>query len=295
MKGTLIDNKYNDEEDRKLRSSALDGDKKSLEKLIDKHYSFIYNVALKMVLEPADAEDVAQEIIIKLITSLANFKGDATLRTWLYRIVVNHILNMKKRHCEVLIGTFDEYGKALDKMPSREYSTASITPETQVILDETKYSCMAGMLLCLDREQRLIYVLGEIFEIDHQLGAEIFSISNSNYRKKLSRTRHQLVQFMNNKCGLVNKKNPCRCSKKAKAFIDEGIVNSDNLLYNTNYTKKIYELLPQFESRLDDELEQQCAFLFKESPFQNRQQLKSKLLSVIDSDSFKNSLRINWE
>ena len=295
MKGTLIDNEYNDEEDHKLRSSALAGDKKSLEKLIVKHYSFIYNVALKMVLEPADAEDVTQEIIIKLITNLSKFKGDAAMRTWLYRIVVNHILNMKKRHCEVLIGTFNEYGQRLDKMPNGEYPTASVTPDTQVILNEIKYSCTAGMLLCLDREQRLIYVLGEIFEIDHELGAEIFSISKSNYRKKLSRTRHQLAQFMNNKCGLVNKKNPCRCSKKANAFIDEGIVDPDNLLYNTDYTKKIYQLLPQFEARLDDELEQQCAFLFKESPFQNRQQLKSKLLSVIDSDTFKKSLRINRE
>ncbi len=94
------------------------------------------------MLEPVDAEDVAQEIIIKLITNLAKFKGNASLRTWLYRIVVNHILNMKKKHCETVISTFDEYGKALDKMPNKAYPTASITPDKQVILNEIKYSCV---------------------------------------------------------------------------------------------------------------------------------------------------------
>ena len=200
---------------------------------------------------------------------------------------------MKKRHCETLIGSFDDYGRELDKMPNHEFPVSySVSPDRQVILDEIKYSCTAGMLLCLDREQRLIYVLGEIFEIDHILGAEILSISKDNYRQKLSRARSQLIQFMNNKCGLVNKKNPCRCSKKARAFVDAGVIDPHNLLFNKDYIKKIYQLLPELESKINNELERQCAFIFKESPFQNREELKKKLVRVIDSDRFKDSLRI---
>ncbi len=293
MKGTLIDFKHSDKEDLELRSSALTGDKKSLEKLIEKHYAFIYNIALKMTFEPADAEDTTQEIIIKLITNLAKFKGKSSFRTWLYSIVVNHILNMKKRHCETLIGSFDDYGRELDKMPNHKFPTAySLGPDKQVILDEIKYSCTAGMLLCLDREQRLIYVLGEIFEIDHNLGAEILSVSKDNYRQKLSRARNQLVQFMNSKCGLVNKKNPCRCSKKTRAFIDAGVINPNNLLFNKDYIKKIYQVLPELESKINNELERQCAFIFKDTPFQNREELKAKLIKVLDSDTFKDSLKM---
>ncbi len=43
---------------------------------------------------------------------------------------------------------------------------------------------MSGMLMCLDREQRLIYVLGDIFNINHKIGSEIFNVSLENYRKK---------------------------------------------------------------------------------------------------------------
>ena len=77
-------------------------------------------------------------------------------------------------------------------------------------IEESKVSCMAGMLMCLDREQRLIYIVGELFEIDHNMGSEIFGTSPANFRQKLSRARKDLYHWMHDKCGLVNKENPCR-------------------------------------------------------------------------------------
>ena len=62
-----------------------------------------------MVLSPFDAEDVTQEVLIKVITNLSKFEGKSQFRTWLYKIVVNHILNMKKRQLENIITTFDNY------------------------------------------------------------------------------------------------------------------------------------------------------------------------------------------
>ncbi len=293
MRGTLVDVDHNETEDLDLRSSALKGDKIALEQLIERHYKFIYNVALKTVLEPADAEDVTQEIIIKLITNLSNFRGDSSFRTWLYRIVTNHILNMKKKHCEVLIGTFNEYGKELDRMPNSDFLGETITPEKEAILNEVKYNCTAGMLMCLDREQRLIFILGAIFEVDHHLASEILSISKDNFRQKLSRARYQLTQFMDQKCGLVNKRNPCRCNKKARAFIKEGIVDPGNFQFNADFTKKIYQVLPEKEAMMDDEIDKQYAYLFKDSPFQDREHLKEKLTEVLDSSNFKTSFGIS--
>ena len=49
-------------------------------------------------------------------------------------------------------------------------------------IEESKVACMAGMLMCLDREQRLIYIVGEVFEIDHRLAGEIFAIKPANFR-----------------------------------------------------------------------------------------------------------------
>ena len=77
---------YNDRDDIELITSAKDGSKSALEALVKKHQHYIYNVALKMTLSPFDAEDITQEVLIKVITNLANFKGESNFRTWLYRI-----------------------------------------------------------------------------------------------------------------------------------------------------------------------------------------------------------------
>ncbi|MCG8687289.1 MAG: RNA polymerase sigma factor [Desulfobacterales bacterium] len=290
MKSTLIDNNYDENEDLQLRVAAVGGNKNALEKIIDKHYSFIYNVAWKMTLDPSDAEDVAQDIIIKIITNLSSFKGQSSFRTWLYRLVVNHILNMKKRHCEFLVGTFREYGEILDHMPNADFpKEINSNPEKEMILKEIKYSCTAGMLLCLSREQRLLYILGAIFEINHTLGAEIMNLSKDNYRQKLSKARKELSQFMNEKCSLIKKTNSCKCHKKARAFIKQGIVDPDKLVYNTDYVNKILALLSAKQDSMEMVLEEKTKHLYQDSPFQERQELREKILQVISSQNFRQS------
>lgn len=293
MQGTLIDSKYQNASDLKLRSDALEGDKKALEVLIKNHYSFIYNVALKMTLDPNDAEDVAQEVVIKVITSLRSFNEKSAFRTWLYRIVCNHILNMKKRHCEYAIKGFEEYGRELSDFPDHLFpSEYENTPEKSVILEEIKLSCTAGMLMCLDREQRLIYILGAIFEIDHVLGSEILDISKDNFRQKLSRAKSQLGSFMNGQCSLVKATNSCKCSKKAKSFIDAGMVNPKKMTYNTDYLNKINQILPDRDSEMASEIETASVAIFQGAPFQEKETLKNKILNVISTESVRKSLDI---
>ena len=83
-------------DDTVLIGQALKGDKKALENLIKKHQNWIYNVALGMVSDNTEAADITQEVLIKVITKLSTFKRKSSFRTWLYRIVKNHFLNMKR-------------------------------------------------------------------------------------------------------------------------------------------------------------------------------------------------------
>ena len=83
-----------------LVSQAVQGSHTAVEKLIERHQKWIYNIALRMVGEPLDAEDVTQEVLIKILKSLPGFKQESSFRTWAYRIMVNHVLNMKKRNAE---------------------------------------------------------------------------------------------------------------------------------------------------------------------------------------------------
>src|SRR3990167_5805668 len=125
MKTTMSPNPFadvaeGDERDQELVRLAKEGRRDALEDLVLRHQAWIYNLALRMVHRPEDAEDATQEVLIKLFTRLSTFDGRSSLRTWLYRIVVNHLLNMKRSRAESREITFAEYGQNLDDTPDAE-------------------------------------------------------------------------------------------------------------------------------------------------------------------------------
>ena len=75
--------------DIELVDLALDGDPRAFEKLFQRHYDAVYRMAYKWCGVKADAEDIAQEVFVKLARSLASFSRRAAFCTWLYRITIN--------------------------------------------------------------------------------------------------------------------------------------------------------------------------------------------------------------
>jgi RNA polymerase sigma factor (sigma-70 family) len=278
-----------DKKDEKLIEQAIKGDKRSLEELIYRHQAWIYNLALRMVFYPQEAEDVTQEVLIKVITKLSTFRGDSGFRTWMYRIVVNHVLNMKKslgekKHAD----NFDDYWKIIENVPDMDLppdNTYSVEMET--LVNEVKVSCMSGMLLCLDREQRLIYILGAIFSASDKVGAEIMDISRDNFRQRLSRARKQLFNFMHNKCGLMDKNNPCRCEKKTKVLIDVGYVNPKKLLFNINYVHSVETASEEKSQRFDELIDNRVSGLFRGNPFQEPPDFVESLREILNHKEFR--------
>ena len=88
-------------DDVALVGESLAGDAAALERLVRRHQPWIYNIACRMVFDPDEAQDVTQEILIKLITRLSSYDPErGAFRTWLYRVVANHVLTMKKARRE---------------------------------------------------------------------------------------------------------------------------------------------------------------------------------------------------
>src|SRR5260370_42011875 len=116
MNNPVAGNAPTDPEEEALVMGARSGDRQALEDLIERHQGWIYNSAVRMLYHPQDAEDETQEILIKVLTRLSSFEGRSSFRTWLYRIVVNHVLNMKRGRAEAQRATIDfaPYGAALD-------------------------------------------------------------------------------------------------------------------------------------------------------------------------------------
>ena len=277
---------YSDHEDIVLVRLGTKGDKKALQNLIVRHQLFVYNLALKMTNNTQDAEDLTQEVFIKAITSLSKFEGKSNFRTWLYRITVNHFLNSKKRKSEYSIVDFESYFNSIDNMPSSDLNEQEEN-ELKETIEELRINCTTGMLMCLSRDQRMVYILGELFNIGHHLGGEILEISPGNFRIKLMRARKDLYQWMNKKCGLVNKDNPCRCSKKTKGYIKAGKVDADNLQFNTRFQSKIKHFSAKNAVEITNTVEELNRKVFQDHPMQKPIQASKIINEVFNHDLIK--------
>ena len=281
---------YNDQEDSELLDAAIAGDKSSLDALIKKHQPFIYNVAWRMVTNPDDAWDITQEVLIKMITNLAKFKRQSTFRTWLYRIVVNHFLAMKKRGNERVVDSFAAFSLGLDSVPDQEFDSAELKEKEQFV-EEMKVRCTTGMLVCLSRDQRLAYILGEVFDADHNIGATIMDISPNNFRVKLSRARKDLNSFINDKCGLINKANPCRCRKKTQFAIDNGFITPGKLKFNLPDQQKVKELIEPISHRFEEFIEDKYREIYHGHPFNDTKDKGAFLEKILEDPEMKAVLR----
>ena len=282
-----------DSVDRSLAAEARNGKREALEALIVRHQRWIYNIVLRMVCLPQDAEDATQEILIKLVTRLSTFEGRSSFRTWLYRLVINHVLNMKRGRAEAAEWTFRKYGDGLNSAPDEDLPDPRFIPaDLKMLVDEARIGCTSGMLLCLDREQRLTYILGEIFGVSDSVGGELLDISRDNFRQKLSRARRDLHNFMQNQCGLINKSNPCRCAKKTQAFMRAGYIDPANLLFAKEHVTRVREVAGQRHEDIDS-LDAAYAEIHRDHPFHDAPDFIAALRCLMEQPDFKSILESN--
>ncbi|WP_168796366.1 RNA polymerase sigma factor [Flagellimonas onchidii] len=234
-----MDNKLNI-----LVKKANSGDRKSLELVILEIKNLAYNLSLKMLLFPEDAKDATQEILIKVVTRLSTFNHQSHFKTWVYRVATNYLLNHKGKKSVEFAMPFEDYANLIDSGQSDVVRYATNEGELSLLEEEVKVSCTQGLLLCLKSEDRLVYILSEILEFNGNEGAEILGINPESFRKKLSRSREKIRNFLNNKCGLANAKNPCRCNKKIDFLINQNVINPKSLRF-AEFTQRSIDLVSQ--------------------------------------------------
>jgi RNA polymerase sigma factor (sigma-70 family) len=198
-----------------LVEGARGGDSAALNSLVGELVDDVYGLALRMTASTADAEDATQEILLKAVTHLGTFRGEASVRTWVYRIAVRHLIDRGKSRTEALALDFERFGAdLLDGLADPGGDAAEA--------EEVKLGCSLAMLTCLDREHRVAYVLGEVFDLPNRAAAAIVEASEEVYRQRLSRARRQVEAFTRSYCGVVNEQAPCRCDRRVARAIELG-------------------------------------------------------------------------
>ena len=209
---------------------AVAGDRAAVSALIEGVSDDVYQLALRMLGLRADAEDVTQEILIQVLTHLTQFRGDAKFRTWVWRIAQRSVLAYKKPQREHRAS-----GANIDRMIAAGDERPEQLPlpdaELKLLAEETRLACTGAMVLSLDREQRIAWVLAEVFELSAEEASQILDIDQAAYRKRLQRARERLSEWMQRRCGLVDPSNLCRCLRQVPVAHAAGVARLDSLQF----------------------------------------------------------------
>lgn len=217
----------NSQSEAETLAAAKRGDADAIETLLESVRDHVYRLSLRMLTYPADAEDATQEILLRGLTRLSTFRGEANFSTWVHRIAVNYLIDHKRTQPEEMGLNFDIY--AQDLVTGLAAPQNRSAPEVELLAQEVKLGCTQAMLVCLDRDLRVVYVLGEVFEVSSDDGAYICEVSSATYRKRLSRARSKIRSFMGNNCGLVSPETAsCRCNLRIDTAVSLGRIDAIN-------------------------------------------------------------------
>ena len=170
--------------DRWLVGKARAGERGAYEQLIRRHRDRIYRIALRITGDAADADDVTQEVVIQLWTTLSGFLGTSAFTTWLYRVVVNRSLDHQRR-ARRLSG----------EEPTEGDLPPVAAPERAVLAGE---ELRAGLeaIARLPESQRVPFVLCQIEGLSYAQAAAVTKVSEATVRGRLARARTTVLADM---------------------------------------------------------------------------------------------------
>lgn len=170
----------------------------SEQQFLDEHSPLVFNVALRLTGNRSDAEDLAQDALIRALKALPKFRGDSKLSTWVYTITVNTWKNRvraeKSRGFWKTI-SFGAFGNEDDDEPVYEPKGNDAPLDTELEKEGTA-AVVQKALLQLDADDRAIVVLREIEERSYGEIGEVLGLAEGTVKSRLFRARAKLKTLL---------------------------------------------------------------------------------------------------
>jgi RNA polymerase sigma-70 factor (ECF subfamily) len=180
-----------------LIAEAREGNHEAFTLLVRQYDRHIYRLAMNIVQEPADAEDVLQEAFLKAHQNLGRFQGDSRFYTWLVRIAVNEaLMKLRKRRSMPSLSLDEPVETSDNDLMPREIEDWGDDPEQRFAQQELQ-GILAAAIEALDLPYRTVFVLRDVEELSTEETAELLGISVPAVKSRLLRARLKMRQRMN--------------------------------------------------------------------------------------------------
>jgi len=179
------------------------GDKNAFEDLVTKYQRHVYSIAYNIMGNEYDAVDVCQEVFIKIYNSIKNFKGEASISTWIYRITNNVCIDELRKKNRYYALSIDELGENGVEIIS---DNSDFMPEKFVMSIENTRE-LKSAIASLPADFKTIIVLRDIKGLSYSEISEVLECSIGTVKSRISRARKALVKKLQTKSELFKKKN----------------------------------------------------------------------------------------
>jgi RNA polymerase sigma-70 factor (ECF subfamily) len=181
--------------DTELVRRAQAGELEAFEALTSRHEQRVYALAMRMLRQEQDAEDVTQQTFLSVLENLAGFRGEASFSTWVLRIASHaalKIIRKRKGLNTVSLEEATEQSENSDSIPHPEFiADWRQSPEHLVERNEVR-RLLDDALTRLDDKHRLVFLLRDVEGLSIQETAEALDLSEANVKVRLLRARLQL-------------------------------------------------------------------------------------------------------
>jgi RNA polymerase sigma-70 factor, ECF subfamily len=166
---------------------ASHGDNNAFKEIYESSCGFVYSVALRIVNNATDAEEVTQEVFIKMYHHLNSFAFRSSFKTWLYRVTTNCAINAYRQRAK-------ERNRSVDfEIASSQIETA-VSDQPDTPKEETK-DILNKLLSCLSADERACIILREIEGLSYKEIARALKINLNTLRTRLRRARESILIF----------------------------------------------------------------------------------------------------
>ena len=181
-------------------AGCVAGDPQAFEVLYNMHKRRVYSLCLRMVRDPAEAEDLSQEAFMQLFRKIGTFRGDSAFSTWMHRLTVNIILmRIRKKGLDQV--SLDQDRDDGQDLPPKEYGSEDID-----LLGLVDRITLEKAIAALPQGYRTVFVLHDIEGYEHNEIARILGCSVGNSKSQLFKARLKLRSLLLDKKPKLEKK-----------------------------------------------------------------------------------------
>lgn len=175
-----------------LIQRILQGETDLFGQFVAEHQGKVFHTALGLLHSRHDAEDITQDVFLEAFRSLASFRNDSKVATWLYRITVNRSLNLlKKKKRSAFIQSFDQL---FSKTAKDAEQINDLTPSSQESLEEVQQlEILRNTIDKLPENQRIAFTLSKYEELSYADIAEVMKTSVSAVESLIFRARKNVI------------------------------------------------------------------------------------------------------